>query len=734
MVAQYILAPDPLWSALTQAGVPAANGYVFTYVTNTRINSATYLDPAGINAQTNPVRLNSAGEAVIYWKVGDGIPLYTILVFADSGVDGIPGRLLASVNNYPSVAASGGGSIITVYSNNDNFTRNAQFTFWTHGDSFTTTDLIAGDTQIADAWFYRRDNTNSTVTIKRVYFEPQTSPPPGTAVSYLEYECTSAASSTVNAVLQKYDSVQTLANQEVTVGFWARTRDPSTVSTVSIYIEQYFGVGGSPTPAATLFSHTIDDTWSFYSTKFTVPPIAGMTIGTVGDDALIIGYQFQTNQIISIQLVDAQFQEGNGTGVNFPYLTVNDQYNNILQDVLQGYSSSEGTNIIGWDANLTLYEYITNLNQLSNSQEFLIGWNFPANPYQMGGNINSVINGTYVADQTIVVSDGNGVINKSGIQGSDLTLTVAIAGKKFGIFQIIESNMSNFINNSIVSLSVTVAVSSGTSTFKAALLGWNGALNAETRACVSSFNAPTVNPSLSAGWNYASTILTINANTTNNLLFKLNNILTSGFNSHGVLIWNDSADILVGQSAFFNQVSLRNSYIAGVNTLTNTGDVLRLCKRYFQRSYPYNVATQTNTPNNAFQCNIQSSVTSGIPAQNDPIFPQVVIGSGILVMRTSQSYGQVNFEVEMFKNPTMTYYSPLTSNIFIGQIFIETSNMTLISGSLSPSITLRSSNTQQAIFAFSASSLEYQANGSGGSINTPAILLVHYVADARLGV
>lgn len=728
MVAQYILAPDPLWSALTQAGVPAANGYVFTYVTNTRINAATYLDPAGINAQTNPVRLNSSGEAVIYWKVGDGIPLYTILVFADSGVDGIPGRLLASVNNYPSVAASGGGSIITVYSNNDNFTRNAQFTFWTHGDTFSTTDLIAGDTQIADAWLYRRDNTNSTVTIKRVYFDPQTSPPPGTAVSYLEYECTSAASSTINAVLQKYDSVQTLANQEVTVGFWARTRDPSTVSTVSIYIEQYFGVGGSPTPAATLFSHTIDDTWSFYSTKFTVPPISGLTIGTGDDDALIIGYQFQTNQIIAIQLTDAQFQEGNGTGVNFPYLTVNDQYNNILQDVLLGYSSTEGTNIIGWDANLNLYQYLTNLNESSNSQEFLIGWNFSSNPYQMGGNINAVANGTYVADQTIVVSDGNGVVNKSGLQGAFLNLEVVTTGKKFGILQIIESTMSDFINDNIVSLSASIGVSVGTSTFKAAIIGWNGTLNAETRACVASFNAPTVNPSLSAGWNYASEILIINASNSSSPIFKLNNQLLTGYNSYGVFVWNDSADIAVGETAFFDQISLRDSIVAGVNTLTNTADVLRLCKRYYQRSYPYNVATQTNTPNNAIQCNIQSSVA------NNPIFPQVVSGSGILTISTSQSYGQVTFEVEMFKNPTMTYYSPLTSNIFIGQIFIETANMTLISGSLSPSITLRSSNTQQAIFAFSASSLEYQANGSGGSINIPAILLVHYVADARLGV
>lgn len=733
MVAQYILAPDPLWSALKATGVPAANGYVFTYISGTRTYKATYLDPAGINPQTNPVRLNTAGEATIYWKIEDGAPLYTILVFSDSTVDGVPGQLLASANNYPSVGVSGGGSVITIYSNNDNFGRNAQFTWWTQGDSFTTDDLIAGDTGIADDWYFRRGNTDAIITITKQVFDPQTNPPPGTASNYLEYECTSAASDTVNMIYQTYTSVQTKANEEVTVGFWAKTRDVATTSTVSIAVQQYFGVGGTPTPPTVLYPQIIDDTWTYYSETFIVPPISGSTIGTGGDDYLLIGLQFQINQIVAIDIVDYAFQPELGTGINFPYLTQNDQYTNILPFILQGNFPEEGTDIIGVGSLLNppqpavaLTEYLLNEAETSNVSEYLIGWFFKLNPNQFGASIPSVLNAQYVADQTIVLSDGDGVVSKNSFIGSPLVLTVLISGKKFGIFQIIESSSSSGIHSTQVSLGARLAPTSGTSTYKMAILGWNGATGLETKNAVSAWNAPGIDPSLSVNWNYVSTIYEFSVTASSSPPFQSLNQQEGGdYISYGVLIWNDSADLPIGISTEFLQASLTNGIIAKGNNDFEFGSVLNKCQRYYYRTYDWGDENGDGSITGIGQNGIS------IPAILDdiPIFPNTLTFAAAN-LQTSSSYEWILFNQTMYKSPAINIYNPVTGALGSGYLNVSSTNGPS-SGTFDINASSYSSSETGFTLLTSFNSITYPQLTT---VNSSPIFNFHYTADATLGV
>jgi hypothetical protein len=746
MAAEYILAPNPLWDAIKQTGVPAAYGYLFTYVSGTRTYKATYQDPAGLNPNTNPVRLSSAGQAVIYWKQEEGFPLYTIRLFAASEVDGVPGQLLYETDNYPNTGAqSGGGSIITIYSNNDNYFRNEQFTWWTHGTQFLTADLPAGDTQVADSWYYRRGNTNADITISRQTFIPGNDPPPANSPHYIEYLCTTAASDTVNLLYEKFYSVQSLQNTQVTVRFWARTKDIGTTSTISIYIEQFFGVGGSATPAPTLFSQVIDDQWTLYAQTFTVPSVVGQTIGTGGDDYLLIGLQYQINQTIGVHLSDVYFQPGLGTGSNFPYRTQNDQYNNILQDVLAGYGDEEGTNIIGMDPGTAgrepqiLYDYLQESFREATPQNLLIGWNFPTNPRQFGAPLLAN-NAQYIADQTILLSDGNGVVEQISVRNEPLVLSVQISNKKFGIFQIIESANSAMLNNTVqkVASMMVSMTSSQASTYKMALIGWNGIFDAQAKNAVAAWNSAGADPSLTAGWNYLNapnSTYIINATSTFSDFIAENISVGSGFTSYGVFVWNDSADMTAGGTVFFNEISLVNGINAAHPAALDAGTVLTQCQRYFQRSYSY-LAGEAPV---ITALSAMSVLPVSTHNDKDPTFPWVD-GAGVNVERTirvNSSFNEISFNTEMWKPPSVATYSPSSGAANKGDADIEyTGTAPFFSGSTQVDLSTNNVSTQafKLINTFATVTYRGTANGQSVIINYQPCILFHYVADATLGV
>ena len=76
--------PLPRWQFLTDDGSPANGYYVYTYEPGTTTNKATYSDSGGSTPNSNPIVLNSRGEAQIYW---DG--LYKVAIYTgDKDVDG----------------------------------------------------------------------------------------------------------------------------------------------------------------------------------------------------------------------------------------------------------------------------------------------------------------------------------------------------------------------------------------------------------------------------------------------------------------------------------------------------------------------------------------------------------------------------------------------------------------------------------------------------------------------
>jgi hypothetical protein len=106
------LSPSPKMQFFTAAGVPLVGGKLFTYASGTTVPLATYTSSAATTANTNPVILDSRGEANVWFG-----PLRYTLLLKDSldnliwSADGVNSVL--GVQN-PTIIASSGQTVFTV--------------------------------------------------------------------------------------------------------------------------------------------------------------------------------------------------------------------------------------------------------------------------------------------------------------------------------------------------------------------------------------------------------------------------------------------------------------------------------------------------------------------------------------------------------------------------------------------------------------------------------------------
>ena len=85
--------------------------------------------------------------------------------------------------------------------------------------------------------------------------------------------------------IQRIESVRTFANETVVLSFWAKGTNPATLGRLNVRLQQYFGAGGSPSASVETAEQNLVLTanWTRYTYTFTVPSIAGKTLGTTGD-------------------------------------------------------------------------------------------------------------------------------------------------------------------------------------------------------------------------------------------------------------------------------------------------------------------------------------------------------------------------------------------------------------------------------------------------------------------
>ena len=110
MPTTYKRAANPIWNFWNQLGQFAIDAEMTTYRSVSKQDKkATYSDPAGINANPNPIRLNELGSpqgnAEIYWADDEK---YYVEIVCNDGTK-------YSFDNFPDSGAGGGSTTIGLY-------------------------------------------------------------------------------------------------------------------------------------------------------------------------------------------------------------------------------------------------------------------------------------------------------------------------------------------------------------------------------------------------------------------------------------------------------------------------------------------------------------------------------------------------------------------------------------------------------------------------------------------
>jgi hypothetical protein len=164
---------------------------------------------------------------------------------------------------------------------------NGNFDFWQRS---TVAQTSSGYGSV-DRWF--NGNNGSTKSVTRQSFAIGQTDVPGNPTYFMRTTVTSVAGAS-NFVLcsQKIEDVTLLSGKLITITFYAKA---DATKNIAVELAQSFGTGGSP--SGTIFSlgiqtFTLSTSWQKFQYTYTVPSVAGSTLGTNGDDYFQIGFWF----------------------------------------------------------------------------------------------------------------------------------------------------------------------------------------------------------------------------------------------------------------------------------------------------------------------------------------------------------------------------------------------------------------------------------------------------------
>jgi len=158
---------------------------------------------------------------------------------------------------------------------------NGNFDIWQRGTSFT------GNEFGADRWFHRRIGTTHT-TSRQAFTLGQTDVPNEPTYFCRTVVTSVAGASNIAALEQQIESVRTLANQQVTVSFWAKA---DATKNIAVEMLQNFGTTGSPSASVTGIGTTkvsVGTSWQKITVTANLPSISGKTLGSDNNDRLAL--------------------------------------------------------------------------------------------------------------------------------------------------------------------------------------------------------------------------------------------------------------------------------------------------------------------------------------------------------------------------------------------------------------------------------------------------------------
>ena len=178
---------------------------------------------------------------------------------------------------------------------------NGDMGIWQRGTSgFALSGVLT-----ADRWYFYRDGSGATDAVTQQTFTPGTAPVAGYEGQFFwRYAATVAGTGgTERALYQRIEDVRTLANQTVTISFWAKA---DAARTITGFIRQNFGSGGSANVDTNFTSQSVTTSWARYSATVALPSLSGKTIGT--SSFLQVAFLFPINVTETIDIWGVQLE------------------------------------------------------------------------------------------------------------------------------------------------------------------------------------------------------------------------------------------------------------------------------------------------------------------------------------------------------------------------------------------------------------------------------------------
>ncbi len=193
---------------------------------------------------------------------------------------------------------------------------NGAFDVWQRGTSFALSD---GAVTYTTDRFYSFLSGTFSATVSRQAFTAGTAPAAPYEGQYFWRNTISSITGTLgfNRFGQRIEDVRTLANQAVTISFWAKA---GASASWTPQLVQDFGSGGSSAVFTSGTAISVTTSWQRFSQTITLPSISGKTIGTGSNLTFIIDQPTtgaQTNDVWGVQVeagsVATAFQTATGT-------------------------------------------------------------------------------------------------------------------------------------------------------------------------------------------------------------------------------------------------------------------------------------------------------------------------------------------------------------------------------------------------------------------------------------
>jgi hypothetical protein len=184
-----------------------------------------------------------------------------------------------------------------------NYLINGGFRLWQRGTNFTS-NIAYG----ADRW--QHGYGDGTGTTSRQPFALGQTAVPGEPRYYWRHNRTAAAISTNTVIRQRIEGVRTLADATATWSFYGKC---DAAKTFNLFISQNFGTGGLPSSSVVTGPITFNcgTTWSRHQFPFSIPSLAGKTVGTSGNDYVEILLQEAVSfSTFTLDLAQVQLEKG----------------------------------------------------------------------------------------------------------------------------------------------------------------------------------------------------------------------------------------------------------------------------------------------------------------------------------------------------------------------------------------------------------------------------------------